>query len=305
MITYNNSDLILAPAAGYTDAGFRSLCFKYGAGLCFTEMVSAKGLCYNNSNTEALLTLGKGERYTGVQLFGAEPDFIAAAIADERLKKFPIIDINMGCPVPKIVNNGEGSALMKDPDRIFAIVKAAVGASDGRIITVKMRAGFYNGYENAPECAAAAEQGGAGMVTVHGRTREMFYSGKADYEIIKKVKETVKIPVCGNGDVIDRESYLKMKEVTGVDYVMIGRGAFGKPYVFAQILGEEYDFDLKKAIREHVDTIEFLSERTVVNTMKKQLVYYAKGLPHQKALKEKIFASSNYEDMNSVIDLMA
>lgn len=253
MITYNDTDLILAPCAGYTDAGMRTLCTRYGAGLCFTEMVSAKGLLYNNANTEALLTLSPEEKNTGVQLFGSEPDILAAAIKDVRLKKFPVIDINMGCPVPKIVTNGEGSALMKDPDRIFRIVKAAKEAAGDRLLTVKMRAGFYSGYENAPECAAASEEAGADMVTVHGRTRDMYYSGKVDYGIIGKVKQAVKIPVCGNGDVIDRESYLKMKETTGVDYVSIARGAFGRPYVFAAIRGEEYDFNIKQAILEHKD----------------------------------------------------
>lgn len=304
MITYNDTDLILAPCAGYTDAGMRTLCTRYGAGLCFTEMVSAKGLLYNNANTEALLTLLPEEKNTGVQLFGSEPDILAAAIQDERLKKFPVIDINMGCPVPKIVTNGEGSALMKDPDRIFRIVKAAKEAAGDRLLTVKMRAGFYSGYENAPECAAASEEAGADMVTVHGRTRDMYYSGKVDYGIIGKVKQAVKIPVCGNGDVTDRDSYLKMKETTGVDYVSIARGAFGRPYVFAAIRDEEYDFNVKQAVLEHISLLSFLPERTVANCMKKQIAFYIKGRRGHKEIKETVFRASDMKELISVIDLI-
>lgn len=304
MITYNNTDLILAPIAGYSDVGMRSLCFRYGAGLCFTEMVSAKGLHYKNSNTADLLHIGAEEKFTGVQLFGSEPDIIAEAIASDRLKNFPVIDINMGCPVPKIVNNGEGSALMRNPDLIKQIVKAAVSAADGRTVTVKIRAGFYNGYENADECAAAIEEGGAGMVTVHGRTREQFYSGKADYSVIRRVKDSVKIPVCGNGDVTDRESYLKMKETTGADYVMIARGAIGRPFVFSEILGREYEFDIKNAIKEHIDFLSFLPERTVVNCMKKQIAYYVKGRAGQKAVKEEVFKAQTKAELSQAIDLI-
>lgn len=304
MITYNGSDLVLAPAAGFSDAGLRTLAFRYGAGLCFTEMVSAKGLYYNNANTAALLTVGREEPHTGVQLFGKEPDIIAEAIAGERLAGFPVVDINMGCPVHKIVSNGEGSALMRDPDRIHAIVRAAAGAAAGRPVTVKLRAGFYDGFENAEECAAAAEEGGAAMVTVHGRTREMFYSGKADYGIIAKVKRSVKIPVCGNGDVTDAESYSRMKECTGADYVMIARGAFGRPWVFAEIRGEKPEVAVGALIREHIGLLSFLPERTAVNCMKKQIAFYVKGMGGRRKLKEAIFGAQSMREMLSVIDLI-
>ncbi len=304
MITYNGSDLILAPIAGYSDVGMRSLCFRYGVGLCFTEMVSAKGLHYNNANTADLLTVGNDEKYTGVQLFGSEPDIIAEAVASERLKKFPIIDINMGCPVPKIVNNGEGSALMRKPKLIYEIVKAAVGAAGGRPVAAKIRAGFYKGYENAEECAQAIESGGAAMVTVHGRTREDYYAGYADYSIIRKVKEAVKIPVCGNGDVTDRESYLRMKETTGVDYVMVARGAIGRPQIFAEIRGEGYEYSIKDAIMAHINYLSFLPERTVVNCMKKQVAYYVKGLRGQKNIKERAYSAQNLEQLYCTIDLI-
>jgi len=297
MLTYNGTDLILAPIAGFSDVGMRSLCVRYGAGLCYTEMVSAKGLYYNNSNTKDLLTVGKDEPNTGVQLFGSEPDIIAWAVRSDALKNFSVVDINMGCPVPKIVNNGEGSALMKDPDKIYKIVSAAVSAAGDKKITVKIRAGFFNGYENACECAAAIEEGGASLVTVHGRTREMYYSGKADYDIIAKVKNSVKIPVCGNGDVTDRESFLKMKETTGVDYVMIARGAIGRPYVFAEVQGKEYEFDLKKTVREHLEYLKFLPERVAVNNLKKQIAYYVKGMRGQKRVKEKAFAATSAEEL--------
>lgn len=304
MITYNGTDLILAPVAGYTDIGMRTLCTRYGAGLCFTEMVSAKGLHYNNANTEDLLRLGAEETHTGVQLFGSEPDIIAEAVASERLKKFPVIDINMGCPVPKIVNNGEGSALMRDPDRIFAIIKAAKNAAKDRLLTVKMRTGFYKGYETCVECAFAAEQAGADMVTVHGRTREDFYSGTVDYNAIAKVKSALKIPVCGNGDVVDETSYLKMKESTGVDFVMIARGAFGRPYVFSSIKNIPYQFSIKESLLEHISMLSYLPERTVVNCMKKQFAYYIKGMRGQKALKEAAFAAQNMADLLTLIDLI-
>lgn len=296
------SDLILAPVAGYTDVGFRSLCARYGAGLTFTEMVSAKGLHHNNSNTEDLLRRGKEEINIGVQLFGREPDILAEAIASERLKGFSVIDVNMGCPVPKIVNNGEGSALMREPETIEKIVAAAVKAAGDRPVTVKLRAGFYTGYENAVECALAAEQGGASMVTIHGRTREQFYAGKVNYQIIADVKRALKIPVCGNGDVTDRASYLRMKEETGADYVMIARGAFGRPYIFSEIREKPYVFDAKEAILEHIEALSFLPERTMVNVMKKHVAFYVKGRPGHKALNVEIFASESKEDLFRVIE---
>ena len=296
------SDLILAPVAGYSDVGFRTLCARYGAGLTFTEMVSAKGLHHNNCNTADLLRVGAEEKNCGVQLFGHEPDVLAEAIASDRLKGFPVIDVNMGCPVPKIVNNGEGSALMKEPDKILEIVRAAVGAAGGRPVTVKLRAGFFAGYENAVECALAAQEGGASMVTIHGRTREQFYAGKVNLSIIADVKAALKIPVCGNGDVVDRESYLRMKEQTGVDCVMIARGAFGRPYVFSEILGIPYEFEIKKAIYEHVAALSYLPERTVVNNMKKHVAFYVKGRPGHKALKNEIFAAENLAQLFEAVE---
>ncbi|MBR1747068.1 MAG: tRNA-dihydrouridine synthase [Clostridia bacterium] len=295
------SDVFFAPVAGYSDVGFRTLCARYGAGLTFTEMVSAKALHHNNGTTESLLVVGKEERACGVQLFGHEADIIAEAVASDRLKNFPIIDINMGCPVPKIVNNGEGSALMKTPEKIYEIVKAAVDAAGKRPVSVKMRAGFFAGEKNAVECALAAQEGGASMVTVHGRTREQYYAGSADLGIIGEVKSALDIPVCGNGDVTDRTSYLKMKD-TGAGFVMVARAAFGRPYIFAEILEKPYEFDIKEAIFEHISWLSHLPERVVVNSMKKHVSFYVKGRPGHKNLKTEIFAAENMAQLLCAIE---
>lgn len=303
MITYNGSDLILAPIAGYSDSGMRTLCTRFGAGLCYTEMVSAKGLYYKNENTADLLHIGEGEKHTGVQLFGSEVDIISEVMNYEVLKNFPVIDFNMGCPVPKVVKNGEGSALLKNPTLIYNIVKALKSEAAGRKITVKIRSGFYDGYENAVETALAIQEGGADMVTVHGRTREMFYTGKVNYDIIAKVKSEIKIPVCGNGDVVDKESYQRMKD-TGVDYVMIGRGAIGRPYIFSELHNVTYQFSVKEAIKQHIKSLSFLPENVVANNMKKHIAYYLKGKSNSKAIKESIFRANSLTEIVTFIDLI-
>ena len=282
-ITYNGSDLILAPIAGFSDSGMRTLCFEYGAGLCFTEMVSAKGLHYKNENTAELLHIGKDEKNTGVQIFGSDVDIIAETVLSEPLKQFDIIDINMGCPVPKVVKNGDGSALLNKPELVYKIVEKAKQAVGKRKITVKIRKGIY-GKICAKEVALAAQEGGASMVTVHGRTREQMYSGTVDYDIIAEVKQALDIPVCGNGDVTDKESYDKMKQ-TGVDYVMIARGAIGRPYVFSVARGETPEYNVKDLILRHIDYISYLPERVIAGTMKKQISAYLKGVPGQKKIK--------------------
>lgn len=300
MITYNGSDLILAPIAGYSDAGMRTLCFRYGAGLCYTEMVSAKGLFYGNENTAALLHIDPEEKYTGVQLFGSEPDIFAKVVRYDCIKKFPLVDINMGCPVRKITSNGEGSSLMRSPELIEKIVRA-VKRNFEKTVTVKMRLGI-DGLNNATECALAAQEGGADMITVHGRTKEQLYSGKADYDAIARVKEKVSVPLCGNGDVTDRESYLRMKQ-TGVDYVMIARGAMGRPYVFSAVHEKEYDFDIKDAVLFHINKLtSFLPEKTVMNVMKKQIACYVYGVRGGKSIKEKAFSACSLQELVSVFD---
>lgn len=300
MITYNGSDLILAPLAGFSDSGMRSLCSRYGAGLCFTEMVSAKGLHYNNENTQELLHIGKDEPYTGVQLFGSDPDIIAEAIASERLKNFPVIDINGGCPVPKVVKNGEGSALIEKPELIREIFIKATKAAGGRPVTFKTRKGVTDEALSL-DAALAAQEGGASMVTVHGRTRKAMYSGYADLDYIAKIKSALSIPVCGNGDVTDRESYLRMKQ-TGVDYVMIARGAIGRPYVFAAVKGETPEYKVRELIKEHIEYLSFMPDRVVANNMKKQIAFYLKGIPGQKSIKEKVFSATSLEELLFFVD---
>ena len=300
MITYNGSDLILAPIAGFSDSGMRSLCFRYGAGLCFTEMVSAKGLYYKNENTAELLHVGKDEKYTGVQIFGSDPGIIGEVIRYDVMKNFPVIDLNAGCPVPKVFGNGDGSALMKNPNLVYEIVKSMKENADGRIVTIKIRKGVL-GMNNAVEVALAAQEGGADMVTVHGRTREEMYSGTADYEAIAKVKSALRIPVCGNGDVVDKTSYERMKQ-TGVDYVMVARGAMGRPYVFAEIRGENLQYVVADLIKEHIKYLDFIPEKIVAANMKKQIGHYLKGLPGKKRVKEKIFRSESLEEMLGLID---
>lgn len=290
--------LIFPAVAGYSDAGARRLALRYGADLCFTEMVSAKGLVYGNENTASLLYTDASETIKGVQLFGRDPDFIARAIAHPALKKFDVIDLNFGCPVPKIVKNGEGSALMLEPETVFRIVSAAVAAAEGRPVTAKLRAGFYVGEHTAPDVAEAVEKAGGAMVTVHGRTREEFYHGKADRGVIAAVKRRVSIPVVANGDVVDRESYRTMLAETGADGVAIARGALGRPYVFAAVRGAEYDFSVKDAVAEHLAVLmRYLPERVAVNNMKKQIAFYVKGQKGGKLCRENAFRATTAQDI--------
>lgn len=297
-----NSNLILAPMAGYTDAGFRMLCEEYGAGLTVTEMVSAKGLCYGNRGTAELLVTSENDCPKAVQIFGAEPDFMRRAVQDERLQKFDIIDVNMGCPVRKIVNNGEGSALLKQPERVYDIVKAMTSATD-KPVTVKIRSGFSEGEINAVEIAKVIEEAGGAAVTVHARTREQFYAGNADWSVIADVKKAVKIPVIGNGDVVTKDDCIRIMEETGCDGVMIGRGALGKPYIFAQYDDKPYDFNVKAAIWKHIDKLrEYLPERTVINQMKMQLCWYAKNTGNVKAVRKSIAELKNSEDLMDIVE---
>ncbi len=225
---------LLAPLAGVTDAPFRRICGEMGAGLVYSEMVSAKGLWYKDKNTDRLLEILDGEAPVAYQIFGHEPEIIAEAVHMLNERKHVLLDINMGCPVPKIVRNGEGSALMRDPDLAQRVVEAAVSAST-KPVTVKIRAGWNDAEKNAVEVAQAIEAGGASAVAVHGRTREQFYSGNADWDIIAAVKDAVRIPVIGNGDVTDVTAAYRMMQETGCDFVMIGRGALGNPWIFESL----------------------------------------------------------------------
>ena len=225
---------LLAPLAGVTDAPFRRICGEMGAGLVYSEMVSAKGLWYKDKNTDRLLEILDGEAPVAYQIFGHEPEIMAEAVHMLNERNHVLLDINMGCPVPKIVRNGEGSALMRDPDLAQRVVEAAVSAST-KPVTVKIRAGWNDAEKNAVEVARAIEAGGASAVAVHGRTREQFYSGNADWNIIAAVKDAVRIPVIGNGDVTDVTAAYRMMQETDCDFVMIGRGALGNPWIFESL----------------------------------------------------------------------
>lgn len=306
MLTVGNvqlkNNLLFAPIAGFSEVGFRHLCAKYGAGLTYTELVSAKGLVYGNKGTEELLATTDIETPCAVQIFGSDPEFMYKAAKDERLGKFDIIDINMGCPVKKVFGNGDGSALMKNPALITEVVQA-VKEGGNRPVTVKMRAGIEMGKPLAVECALAAQKGGASAVTVHARYREQYYSGECDHTITKAVKDALDIPVIANGDIVDKQSLDKVAQITNADGFMIGRGALGKPWIFAELQGKDDSHDIKSLILEHIDVLrEFMPDFTVANVMKLQLCYYARGGRNAKAVRVEIGKAKSLGDTFKIID---
>lgn len=306
MLTVGNvqlkNNLVFAPIAGFSEVGFRHLCAKYGAGLTYTELVSAKGLVYGNKGTEELLATTEIETPCAVQIFGSDPEFMYKAAKDERLVKFDIIDINMGCPVKKVFGNGDGSALMKNPALITEVVQA-VKEGGSRPVTVKMRAGIEIGKPLAVECALAAQKGGASAVTVHARYREQYYSGECDHTITKAVKDALDIPVIANGDIVDKQSLDKVAQITNADGFMIGRGALGKPWIFAELQGKDDSHDIKSLILEHIDVLrEFMPDFTVANVMKLQLCYYARGGRNAKAVRVEIGKAKSLGDTFKIID---
>ena len=295
------NNLVLAPVAGYTDVAFRALARKYGAGLTYTEMVSAKALVYNNKKTEDLLITLDDETPCAVQLFGNEPEVFSEALKLPCLAKFDIIDINMGCPAPKIFSNGDGSALMGDINKASEIVKACVNATD-RPITVKFRSGIDDKHINAVEFARAIEKAGASAITIHARTKEQGYSGKADLDIARQVKEAVKIPVIVSGDCVDRQSYEKIMDVTKADGVMIARGALGKPEVFAEILNKECVVDKLLDIYFHIDTLlQFYSQRFVVLNMRTHIAFYLKKMKVSADQRVKLLKSENIQEVKELL----
>jgi len=279
---------LLAPMAGVADRAYRLMCRRFGAAYVVSEMVSAKGICYSDRKTAELCTVTDEERPMGVQLFGNEPDFMAKAV--EIVKRFEpdIIDINMGCPVPKVVGTGAGSALMKDIDLAAAVCEAAVKAAGDTPVTVKIRAGWSKDSINAVGMAKKLEAAGAAAIAVHGRTRDQFYSGEADLSVIRAVKEAVSVPVIGNGDVTDLPSYLNMYRETGCDLVMIGRGSYGNPFLFREIAahekGETYTpptvEEKMRTMLEHIRLILSLSEKPeelAMHEARKHAAWYMNG----------------------------
>ena len=296
------SNIVFAPIAGFSEVGFRHMCAKYGAGLTYTELVSAKGLCYGNKGTQELLAREDFSSPCAVQLFGNDPEFMYKAAKDERLAKFEIVDINMGCPVKKVFNNGDGSALMKNPDLITEIVQA-VKEGAKRPVTVKMRAGVESGKPVAVECALAAQKGGASAVCVHPRYREQFYSGEADHSITKAVKEALDIPVIANGDITDLRSLAEVRDLTGADGFMIGRGALGRPWIFSELNGGNGAHDVKADIYEHIAVLrKYMCDFTVANVMKLQLCYYAKGGRDAKAVRVEIGKAKSIDDIFDIVE---
>lgn len=305
-----DNNLILAPMAGVSDLPFRLLCHEQGAGLVCMEMVSAKAIFYGNKNTEGLMAVHPGERPVSLQLFGSDPDIISEMAKRIEDRPFDILDINMGCPVPKVVNNGEGSALMKNPRLAEEIIAKTVRAV-GKPVTVKIRKGFYGQEANAVEIARIAEGCGAAAVAVHGRTREQYYAGQADWDIIARVKEAVSIPVIGNGDVTDGPSARALLEQTGCDGVMVGRAARGNPWIFKEILhylhtGERLQ---RPSGTEVCDTIlrhagmelEVKGEYTAVREMRKHIAWYTAGYPHSAAFRRTINEMETFEELRQAV----
>lgn len=304
------NDLILGPMAGVTDLPFRLLCKEQGAGLLCMEMVSAKGIMYNNKNTKFLLTIDERERPVSLQLFGSDADIISEQAKRIEELPFDILDINMGCPVPKIVNNGDGSALMKNPLLAGEIIEKTARAIQ-KPVTVKVRKGFDEEHINAVEMAHIAQESGAAAIAVHGRTREQYYSGKADWEIIRKVKEAVKIPVIGNGDVWTPQDAIDMRKQTGCDGVMIGRGAQGNPWIFKQILHYEQTGELleKPSPQEVTEMIlrhakmqmEFKGEYIGMREIRKHAAWYTAGYKNSAKLRGKINETETYEELKELL----
>ncbi len=304
------NQVFLAPMAGVTDLPFRLLCKEMGCGLVYTEMISAKGLLYENENTKILMEIHPEERPVAVQLFGSDPVILSKMAQKVQESSADIIDINMGCPATKITKNQEGSALMKDPKRIGEIVKT-VSRAIQKPLTIKIRKGFDDTCINAVEVAKIAEQNGAAAIAVHGRTREQFYSGKADWDIIKEVKEAVSIPVIGNGDVTTPQSAKKMLEYTGCDGIMIGRGAQGNPWIFKQVIhylntGEilpnpTSQEKVQMALRHAKMLIAFKGEYIGIREMRKHISWYMKGLPGAAELRNTLNRVESYEEMKTII----
>ncbi len=307
------NSVILAPMAGVTDLTFRLLCKEYGCGMLYSEMVSAKAVLYNNKNTEDLLRVTPQENPIALQLFGSDPEIMAEIAKRLEDRNFDTFDINMGCPVPKVVNNGEGSALMKNPILAGKIVEAMAKAVK-KPVTVKIRAGFNDESLNAPEMAHVIQESGGAAVAVHGRTREQYYSGNADWNIIRKVKESVSIPVIGNGDINTPEDAIRMLKETGCDGIMIGRGARGNPWIFQRVNAymkdgtilppPTYDEVCDMIIKHGRMIVENKGEFTGVREMRKHFSWYTAGMPHSTVMRNEVNAVESIDDLVAMVEKM-
>ena len=304
-------NLFLGPMAGVTDLPFRLLCKEKGADLVYTEMVSAKGVQYNNKNTEGLLRIAEEERPAALQLFGADPDILRETARRLEHRNFDILDINMGCPVPKVVNNGEGSALMKNPELIGEIVRKLVEGYS-KPVTVKIRKGFQEDSNNAVEIARIAEANGAAAIAVHARTREQYYSGKADWEVIRSVKEAVSVPVIGSGDVFTVQDAKRMIDRTGCDAIMLARGTRGNPWIFSQIKAYLKDGTIlpkpefrevhEMILRHGALSVEYKGEFIGIREMRKHVAWYTTGYPGSARFRSRVNEIETMDDLRHLLE---